>query len=279
MGYYDKIHPMIEQQYEIDCLKRNTRSEYLEECETVDTRLIKINTIDNEYWVLRPPSIEENRRLETPVGSYTEIGKEFNYLLNELEEFDIHIPQYQLFVSGFHTKEGAKGEGLCVASKYVHGKCLPMNECNGKWENNKCLYYQTMNNWLESMTNYSIAKYLCADESPKFLSDVFRPIQFVFSFEQKEIFLVDLDPLFTNIIDEQGNVSKRFLVSLATLNSVRNRYFNRGYQDGVIDKKWGKKSKELMRDFLLKTDFIDRVDKSEYSQRTLSNLITRVQNT
>lgn len=267
---------MVEQQYEIDCLRNDIPVEYLEECNTVDTRLTKVNTKDNEYWVLRPPTLEKNRRLETPVNSYTEVAKEFNYLLDELKEFDIHIPQYQLFVSGFHTKEGAKGEGLCVASKYVHGKCLPMHECNGKWENNKCLYYQTMNNWLESMTNYSIAKYLCADEGSKFLADVFRPIQFVFSFEQKKIFLVDLDPLFTNIFNKQGNVSKRFLVSLTTLNSVRNKYFNRGYQDGVIDKKWGKKSKELMENLLLKTDFIDRVDKSEYSQRILNNLIGRI---
>ena len=127
------------------------------------------------------------------------------------------------------------------------------------------------------MTKYSISKYLCAEDSQKFLSDVFRPIQFVYSFEQMKIFLVDLDPLFSNILENNGKVSERFLVSLTTVNSVRNRYFNKGYQDGVIDKKWGKISKELIEKFLLQSDFIDRVDKSADSQRILNNLIRRVQ--
>ena len=277
MGYYGKISDMAEQQYVIDCLRKDIPLEYLEECHTVDTRLTKVNTIDDEYWVLRPPSIESNRRLEMPSGSYPKVAKEFDSLLNELKGFDINIPQYQPFVSHFHTKEGSEGLGLCIASKYIHGKCLPMNECNGKWGENKCLYYETMSNWIDSMTKYSISKYLCAEDSPKFLSDVFRPIQFVYSFEQMKIFLVDLDPLFSNILENNGKVSERFLVSLTTLNSVRNRYFNKGYEDGVIDKKWGKKSKELMEKFFLKSDFLDRVDKSPYSQRILNNLISRVQ--
>lgn len=267
---------MQEQEYVIDCLRTDIPLEYLEECCVVDTRLTKINTGDNEYWVLRPPTLEGNKRLETPLGDYHMIAKEFQFLLGELEDFNIKIPEYQPFVSPFHTKEGATGEGLCIASKYVHGNCLPISECNFKWENNKKLFYKTMNNWVENMTNYSIAKYLCAQESPKFLSDVFRPVQFVYSYEQKEIFLVDLDPLFSNIFDKNGNVSERFLVSLTTLNSVRNRYFNKGYQEGVIDKKWGKKSRALMENFLLKSDFIDRVDKSQQSQRILKNLVSRV---
>ena len=268
---------MNEQQYVIDSLRTDIPSEYLEECGKIDTRLTKINTKDDEYWIFRPPTIEPNKRLEIPKGNYWKIAKEFDFLLEELKGFDINIPTYEAFVSDFHTKEGVRGSGLCIASKYIHGKCLPINECNGKWENNKCLFYETMDTWVENMTKYSIAKYLCVDESPKFLSDVFRPVQFVYSYDQKKIYLVDLDPLFSSILDENGNISQRFLISLTTLNSVRNRYFNKGYSYGVIDKKWGKKSKALMENFLLKSDFIDKVDKSEESQRILRNLIRRVQ--
>lgn len=268
---------MPEQEYVIDSLRTDIPFEYLEECHTVDTRLTKINTGENEYWILRPPTLKKGRRLEDPQGQYTEIKKEFDSLLDELGEFNINVPDYHAFVSEFHTKEGTKGQGLCIASRYVHGKCLPMNECNGKWENNKPLFYNTMNKWIESMTEYGIAKYLCAQDNPKFLSDVFRPIQFVYSYDQKKIFLVDLDPLFSNIFNKKGYVSERFLISLTTLNSVRKKYFNKGYEDGIVNKKWGRKTKILMENFLLKSDFIDRVDKSEHSQRILKNLINRVQ--
>jgi len=108
MGYCGKIYVMVEQQYVIDCLRKDIPLEYLEECHTVDTRLTKVNTIGDEYWVLRPPSIESNRRLEMPCGSYPKIAKEFDSLLNELKGFDINIPQYQPFVSHFHKKRAQK---------------------------------------------------------------------------------------------------------------------------------------------------------------------------
>lgn len=268
---------MKEQEYVIDCLRTDIPHEYLEECSTIDTRLTKVTTGDNDYWVFRPPSLEGNRRLEIPKGSYPEIANEFKSLLSELNGFDIYIPNYQAFVSDYHTNEGSKGAGLCIASEYVHGKCLPIHDSNCKWEDNKCLFYQTMNNWIENMTKYSIAKYLCAEDNPKFLSDVFRPVQFVYSYEEKKIYLVDLDPLYSNILDNQGNVSERFLVSLTTLNSVRNRYFNKGYKDGIINKKWGKKSKELMEKFLISSNFIEKVNPNLPSQKILKNLIRRIQ--
>lgn len=277
MGYCGKIYTMNEQHYVIDCLRTDIPSTYLEECEEVDTRLMKLDAGNNEFWVFRPPTIEQNKRLVIPQGQYWEVKKDFDSLLNELGSFDIHIPPYQAFVSDIHTIEGSKGQGLCIASRYIPGKCLPIGKCDNRWENDLTLFYKTMDTWGENMTKYTIAKYLCASESPKFLSDVFRPIQFVYSFEQKQIFLVDLDPLISDILTKDGYISDRFLISMTTLNSVRNKYFNKGYQEGVIDKKWGKKSKQIMEQFLLDSDFIDKVSPSEHSQRILRNLIRRVQ--
>jgi len=265
---------MKEQHYIVDSIPSETKpSEYLTECQDIDTRLIKMYTGNGEYFVIRPPSLEENRRLEYPKESYFEIKDNFNLLLDEMKQFDFKIPTYHLFVSDIHTKEGQKGQGLCIASEYIHGKCLPMENCNGLWDNNKTLYYKNMNKWLENISEYMAYKYLAKEESPKFLTDVARPIQFVFSFDDSQIYLVDLDPLYSNILDKDGNVNTRFLVCLETINSIRNTYFNRGYKEGYIDKNWGDKSKEILKNFLFKTDILERIAENKYSESIVRNLI------
>lgn len=227
---------MPEDHYIVDSISSDrTPSEYLRECHDIDTRLIKMYSGDGEYLIIRPPSLEQNRRLEYPEESYFEISRNFKFLLDEIKQFDFEIPDYQPFISEIHTKEGKKGQGLCIASEYIHGKCLPMENCNGLWDSNKKLYYMNMDKWLNNISLYMAYKYLAKEENPKFLTDVARPIQFVFSFDDSKIYLVDLDPLYSNILDKNGNVNERFLVCLKTINSIKNVYFNRGYQEGYID--------------------------------------------
>ncbi len=126
------------------------------------------------------------------------------------------------------------------------------------------------------MTRYMAVKYLSAEKNDNFLTDVCRPIQFVYSFDDSEIYLVDLDPLYSKIFTNDGYLNERFLISLTTLNSVRNVYFNKGYSEGVIGKGWGEESRKVMEKLLLKTDFMDRVQRSPYSQRVLQNFIKRL---
>lgn len=271
---------MTEQHYIVDSVSSDyTPSEYLRECENVDTRLIKMYTGEGEYLVVRPPSLEENRRLEYPKDSYFEISKNFKQLLEELKQFDFKIPNYTPFISEIHTKEGGKGQGLCIASEYIHGKCLPMENCNGLWDSNKTLFYKNMDKWLNNISLYMTYKYLAKEDSPKFLTDVARPIQFVFSFDDSQIYLVDLDPLYSNILNNDGNLNQRFLVCLKTINSIRNTYFNKGYKEGYIDKRWGNKSKEILRNLLLKTDILEKIGDSKYSQDIIRNLIRGIEYT
>lgn len=265
---------MKEQHYIVDSISaESTPTEYLEECKEVDTRLLKLYTGNGEYVVVRPPSLEENRRLEYPKDSLFEIHKNFKLLLNEVKQFDIRIPDYQPFISEIHTKEGMRGQGLCIASEYIHGKCLPMQDCNGLWDSNKTLFYKNMNKWLDSMSKYMAYKYLAKEESPKFLTDIARPIQFVFSFDDSQIYLVDLDPLYSDILDNNGLINQRFLVCLETINSIRNKYFNKGYKDGYIDKNWSNKSKEILKNFLFKTDILERIGEDKRSESIVRNLI------
>lgn len=269
---------MKEPHYLIDSINYNDNSEYLREGGITDTRLAKMYSGDGQYWVLRAPSIEDNRRLQYPEGTYVEVKKEFDNLIGELKLFDIQVPKYSSFVSDFHTSEGQRGKGLCIASEYIHGKCLPMENCNGLWDMHKNLYYNNMNKWAESMTAYMVTKYLSADKNSYFLADVCRPIQFVYSFDDSNIYLVDLDPLYSRVFNENGTINQRFLISIATLNLNRNKYFNKGYSEGVIDRKWGEKSRLGIRNLLLKSSFMDRVDKSEYSQNILKNMLGRIEN-
>jgi len=268
---------MTEPRYEIDSIRYDENSEYLREGGVTDTRLAKLYCGDGQYWVIRAPSIEENRRLEYPEGTYFEIKHEFDHLIGELQSFDIKVPPYMAFVSDFHTKEGQEGSGLCIASEYIHGKCLPMENCNGLWNKHKDLYYNNMEKWVNSMTGYMITKFLSAEKNSNFLADVCRPIQFVYSFDDSGIYLVDLDPLYSKILNPDGYLNQRFLISLTTLNAVRNSYFNKGYSEGFLGKGWGQKSKTNIQNLLLKTPFIDLVDKSEASQRILKNLIERME--
>lgn len=269
---------MIEQHYIIDCIDYDSQhSEYLRECCETDTRLAKLYAGDGQYWVIRPPSLEENRRLEYPSGTYFDIKNQFGELLNELTVFDIKIPQYHMFVSDFHTAEGQSGKGLCIASEYIHGKCLPLENCNGLWNSNKNLYYKNIETWLGSISAYMTSKYLAKDESKNFLTDIARPIQFVYSFDDAQLYLVDLDPLYSNILDKDGYLNERFLVCLKTLNSARNKYFNKGYKEGYINKKWGEQCKRNIQNLLYKTDILEKVKPSSRSEAILKNLIKSIE--
>ncbi len=265
-----------EQHYIVDALAQDIPSEYLTECGVTDTRLIKIHTKNENNIIIRPPSFEPRKRLDFPNESYTEIQGNFKYLLGELQEFDIKIPQYNMFVSEIHTSEGRKGQGLCIASEYITGKCLPMENSNGLWDTNESLFYSNMNKWLTSLTQYIAYKYLAKDESPKFLTDITRPIQFVYAFNDKQIYLVDLDPLYGNILNEDGSISERYLVCLTTLNSVKNKYFNKGYKENYIDKNWGKEAERNIKNLLTKTDIQERIPNNQQSQLIINNLLKRI---
>lgn len=264
-----------EQHYIIDALAQDIQSEYLTECGVTDTRLVKVYNSGESYTIIRPPSLEPRKRLDFPNASYTEIQKDFKYLLGELQQFDIKIPEFNMFVSEIHTSEGKKGQGLCIASDYINGKCLPMENKNGLWDTNKSLFYSNMNKWMNSLTQYIMFKYLAKDESPKFLSDVTRPIQFVYAFNDKQIYLVDLDPLYTNILNEDGSISERYLICLTTLNSVKNKYFNKGYKEKCIDKKWGEEVEKNIKNLLTKTDIQERIPNTRQSQLIINNLLKR----
>ena len=269
---------MIEQHYIIDCIGYdNQHSEYLTECEETDTRLAKVYAGDGQYWVVRPPSLEENRRLEYPKESYFEIKDEFGILLDELSVFDIKIPPYQMILSDYHTTEGQNGRGLCIVSEYIHGKCLPLENCNGLWDTNKNLYYQNMEKWLDSISAHMSSKYLAKEESKHFLTDIARPIQFVYSFDDAHLYLVDLDPLYSNILDKDGYLNERFLICLTTLNSSRNRYFNKGYKEGYINKKWGEHCRRNIQNLLYKTDILKKVKPLSRSEVILKNLIKSIE--
>lgn len=265
-----------EQHYIIDALALDIQSEYLTECNITDTRLVKVYNNNGNNMIIRPQSLEQSKRVDFPNESYTEIQRNFKYLLGEIEQFDIKIPQYNMFVSEIHTLEGRKGQGLCIASDYINGKCLPMENKNGLWDTNKSLFYSNMNKWLNSLTQYIICKYLAKDESPKFLADVTRPVQFVYAFNDKQIYLVDLDPLYRNILNEDGSISERYLICLTTLNSVRDKYFNKGYKEKYIDKKWGKEAKKNIKDLLTKTDIQEKIPDTRQSQSIINNLLKRI---
>ncbi len=265
-----------EPHYIIDALTTEPPSEYLTEYGITDPRLIKVYMGEGEYKVIRPPSLEPQRRLDFPNESYTEIEKNFRYLLGELSEFDIKVPKFDMFVSEIHTAEGQKGHGLCIASEYIHGKCLPMENTNGLWDTNKSLFYSNMNKWLNSITQYMTYKYLIKEDSPKFLTDATRPVQFVYAFDDKQIYLVDLDPLYGNILNEDGSINERYLICLTTLNSVRNKYFNKGYEEGYIDKKWGREAERNIKNLIMKTDIQERVPNTSQAQLIMKNLLKRV---
>ncbi|HBB64982.1 MAG: hypothetical protein UR34_C0008G0011 [candidate division WS6 bacterium GW2011_GWC1_33_20] len=263
---------MTEPHYKIDCIDYQAQHvEYLEECGEIDTRLAKVYKGDGQYMIIRPPSLEDNRRLDTPPGTYNEIANDFGTLLEELKTFDINVPDYQMFVSDIHTAEGHYGKGLCIASDYIHGKCLPL-EMNGEWNGNSKLFYKRMEQWLYSMSMYMSAKYLSSDFNNFFLSDVCRPIQFVYSFDNSSTYLVDLDPLYNKVIDDNGKINERFLIGINTLSNVKNRYFNKGYKDGFVDKKWGEKSRLILGKLVSDRDFENRAMSTEYSKRVLKNL-------
>ncbi|HQA99046.1 MAG TPA: hypothetical protein PLG10_02320 [Candidatus Dojkabacteria bacterium] len=76
--------------------------------------------------VIRPPSLAENRRFSVD-SNYLEVAKNLRSLTGEIEEFDFAIPHYSFVVSHIHTKERSKGEGLCIMSEYIEGRCLPMS--------------------------------------------------------------------------------------------------------------------------------------------------------
>ncbi len=267
---------MKESEYIIDALRYDAHSQYLRECDETDTRLAKIYRGDGRYSVVRAPSLDENRRLEYPDGSFTEIRDNFDTLLGELESFDIKVPEHSAFVSDIHTKDGKKGQGLCIVSEYIHGKCLPL-ENNGLWNSNQELFYDRMEQWLFSLTSYMASKYLCRECSEYFLTDVCRPIQFVYSFDDSSIYLVDLDPLYEKIVDSGGNVNERFIVGINTLNSLRNRYYNKGIASGITGKSWGKDSKKILEKMISDTDFVSRSRYSEGTRRIIKNLIQGIE--
>lgn len=116
-------------------------------------------------------------------------------------------------------------------------------------------------------------KYLCQDCSKYFLTDVCRPIQYVYSFDDSCIYLVDLDPLYEEIISKDGNINERFLVGLNTLNAVRNRYYNKGIRSGIIEKDWGERSRNVIKKVITDTDFLSRSKYSDSSSRIVNNLV------
>lgn len=263
---------MEEEHYSIDCIDTSGHEwRYLVESGIEDTRLIKISTQEKDLLVLRPQPLEEKKRLPTVTGNYIEIANTFRSLLEELSSFDIEIPEYQIFISDTHTQEGSRGEGICISSKYIKGKCLPLDCNGGYWENNLPLFYEKMDNWLTDITEYSVAKYLSADNNTLFLTDVYRPIQFVYSFENRNIYLVDLDPLFEKLI-LNNKINSRFLVGLTTINRNRNIYMNKFQREEPKKKGFGSRSQEIIYKLLQRKDFLNNVSQNPQDQRILSNL-------
>lgn len=261
-----------EEHYAIDSIDMSGDNwEYLTEDCIQDTRLIKMYSQEGDYLVLRPPSLGERKRLSSVGNDPIEKADTFRDLLMELEYFGIKTPELSMFVSETHTKEGSRGGGLCVASQYIHGKILPL-DLNGQWKDKQLLFYNRMDEWLNKITTYSIAKYLSSEKDTLFLTDIFRPIQFVYSFEDKNIYLVDLDPLFERIKDEEDNISPRFLVGLSTINNYRNKYLNKMYRDGINMRSFGEECKSNLLKLMSTEAFTDDASTTPYNSRILKNL-------
>lgn len=263
---------MEEEHYYTDCIYHDDKnSTYIDVGGKTDTRLIVYQPEENgKKYVLRPPSLSDQRRFS--IGpNYLEVAKNFQALTSELNEFDIQIPEYMLFVSHFHTKEGSKGSGLCLMSEFIEGRCLPLDyQCC--WDYDKENFYIQMDKWLTNITNYSLYKYLSADKSSFYLTDIFRPVQFVYECESNQIFLVDLDPFLDKTINENGKLSKRFLIGLSTINKQRNLYLNKMNKDGIKIEGWGKKSLDMMKELLETTDFIKDAVYNEETDTIMRNL-------
>lgn len=255
---------MEEEHYYIDSIDYSDKEswDFIKEGGKTDTRLV-VMLSDNYTLVLRPPSLSEGRRFSIS-HNYPEVAKNFNNLTEELKGFGFHIPPYSFFVSDIHTKEGSTGSGLCLVSEYIPGKCLPLDykDC---WGDNKENFYIQMDKWLTNITRYSICKYLSAEEDSLFLTDVFRPIQFAYACLDKNIYLVDLDPFFDKTLEKDGKVNKRLLKGIKTIDNLRNHYFNKMLSQGIKNKDWGERSREMLKELLENTDFIKD---SVYSHET-----------
>ncbi|MGI6443566.1 MAG: hypothetical protein ACOX06_00950 [Candidatus Dojkabacteria bacterium] len=253
---------MEEEHYYVDCFDYSKDDwSYIQEGGEVDTRLTVKNVGDKSF-VIRPPSLSENRRF-TIDSNHFEVAKNLKNLTKELEDFDFGIPNYNFVVSNIHTKEGSKGQGLCLMSEYIVGRCLPLNYqiC---WNDDKENFYTQMDKWLTNITKHSMCKYLLAEKDSLFLTDIFRPVQFAYSCNEERIYLVDLDPFYDKILNEDGTVNKRLLIGLKTINSQRNYYLNKMNREGLNSKNWGDKSKEMLKKLLESTDFVkDAVYNSE----------------
>lgn len=244
---------MEEEHYFVDCFDYSKDDwSYIKEGGKVDTRLI-VKNLGERSVVIRPPSLSDNRRFSLD-SNYLEVAKNLRKLTGELEEFDFGIPDYSFVVSQVRTKEGSKGHGLCLMSEYIIGRCLPLNDkvC---WDDDKENFYNQMDRWLTNITKHSMCKYLSAEKGSLFLTDIFRPIQFAYSCNEKKIYLVDLDPFYDKILNEDGTINKRLLIGLKTINSQRNYYFNKMNNEGLNSKGWGDKSKEMMKELIEDTDF------------------------
>lgn len=263
-----------EESYIIDSIRYPDGWKYIEEAGVTDTRLAVIPSDSGKDLVLRPPSIPENRRL-TIGTDYLGVVKNFNNLTNELETFGFKVPPYCFFVSDIHTKEGSKGEGLCLTSEYIIGRCLPLDykDC---WKGEEENFYVQMDRWLTNITKHSICKYLSAEEETLFLADIFRPIQFAYSCREDSIYLVDLDPFFAKIFNDDGTLNKRFLIGIQTINNQRNYLKNRMVGDGLKSKDFGAKAEKMLKDLLEETDFIKDSIYSTETERIMSNLKQRL---
>lgn len=253
---------MEEEHYFVDCFDYSKDDwSYIKEGGKVDTRLI-VKTVGDKSFVIRPPSLSDNRRFSVD-SNYLEVAKNLRQLTGELEEFDFGIPNYNFVVSEIHTKEGSKGRGLCLMSEYIEGVCLPLHD-KVSWCDDTNNFYTQMDRWLTNITQHSICKYLSAEKDSLFLTDIFRPVQFAYSCKEKQIYLVDLDPFYDKILNEDRTVNRRLLIGLKTINSQRNYYFNKMNSESLNSKGWGDKSKEMMKELIEDTDFVqDAVYDSE----------------